>query len=97
MQTHSERRPCEDTGRGRPSARPGGGPQEDQPRPQLGLGFQLQDWRCECPRDVVRAALGDYYPSTHPTPTLLRGDTCPDPCPDREATPPATRPTQARL
>ena len=39
-QTHTQRGPCEDTGRSRPSTRPGAGPQEDQRRPHPGLGFQ---------------------------------------------------------
>ena len=44
--THSEGRPCEDTGGDDPpSTRVGERPQEAQPRPGLGLEFQLQGWR----------------------------------------------------
>ena len=38
IQTHTEGRPCE--GRRQPSARPGERPQDNQPRPHPGLGFQ---------------------------------------------------------
>lgn len=39
-QTHTEGQPQEDTGLETASERPGERPQEDQPRPQLGPGFQ---------------------------------------------------------
>ena len=39
--THTEGRPCEDSA----ATRPGGRPQEDQPRPHPGLGIQPPGWR----------------------------------------------------